>query len=413
MEHINLRIAKELNKIAKAIIADKDYHYIYDPDHKKHPGGGYVKTEKGWQKGKQKKVSRGEQLKNHLIDIEIPKDDIPQMLEAEKYLKMECDGKPVQRQVAKKVLGDDYWHGLNRAAFHWTSARTDEDGHEWSFDCRSYFRQEQKPRQVSWKKTVRNLSTKVKRKVLQDESCPSKILDELAKDSESNIRYEVAKHPNTSPETLVKLAEDKDEGTRWYVSFNSNTPAETLEKLATDEDDYVRFGVIDNPNVSEKALSILSGDSDKNIRAAVASHPKTSTETLKKLSNDKEEEVRKEAKENLKSRSGGSLPKFKFKGDDKTQAIIRRRFEKDEDKEETDTIYGEMAQFSRDKVAPMGSYHGRTKEQLKADFIKNMNPSNYASPESFKKAQERIRKLSAQDFSRMLASIFADEEEQA
>jgi hypothetical protein len=37
-------MAKELNKIAKALVADSDYHYIYDPDHKKHPGGGYVKT---------------------------------------------------------------------------------------------------------------------------------------------------------------------------------------------------------------------------------------------------------------------------------------------------------------------------------------------------------------------------------
>lgn len=27
-----------------------DYQYIYDPDHKKHPGGGYQKTDKGWSK---------------------------------------------------------------------------------------------------------------------------------------------------------------------------------------------------------------------------------------------------------------------------------------------------------------------------------------------------------------------------
>ena len=71
-----------------------------------------------------------------------------------------------------------------------------------------------------------------------------------------------------------------------------------------------------------------------------------------------------------------------------------------------------MAKFSRDDVAPMGVYHGRTKDQLKADFIKNMDPSNYASPESFKKAQERIKKMSATDFSKILASIFADEDEE-
>jgi hypothetical protein len=54
MKNIRLTIAKELNKIAKELVAD-DYEYIYDPDHKKHPGGGYTKTEKGWQKGKQDK----------------------------------------------------------------------------------------------------------------------------------------------------------------------------------------------------------------------------------------------------------------------------------------------------------------------------------------------------------------------
>jgi hypothetical protein len=55
MKDIRLTIARELNKIAKELIAYKDYEYIYDPDHKKHPGGGYTKTEKGWQKGKQDK----------------------------------------------------------------------------------------------------------------------------------------------------------------------------------------------------------------------------------------------------------------------------------------------------------------------------------------------------------------------
>ena len=104
--------------------------------------------------------------------------------------------------------------------------------------------------------------------------------------------------------------------------------------------------------------------------------------------------------------------KYKFKGDDKTAPIIRAKFEKGQDEEETDAIYGEMAKFSRDDVAPMGVYHGRSKDQLKADFIKNMNPANYSSPEAFQNAKKRIQALSANDFSRILASIFADEEEE-
>lgn len=46
------------------LVADKDYHYIYDPEHKKHPGGGYVKTEKGWQKGKQQKKDKQQKNEN-------------------------------------------------------------------------------------------------------------------------------------------------------------------------------------------------------------------------------------------------------------------------------------------------------------------------------------------------------------
>lgn len=49
----NLRIAKEILRIAEDLVyADSDY--IYDPDHRKHPGGGYHKTEKGWSKAKKK-----------------------------------------------------------------------------------------------------------------------------------------------------------------------------------------------------------------------------------------------------------------------------------------------------------------------------------------------------------------------
>lgn len=54
-----LKIASELLKVAETLTAGSDYHYIYDPEHKKHPGGGYQKTEKGWQKGKEQKSENG------------------------------------------------------------------------------------------------------------------------------------------------------------------------------------------------------------------------------------------------------------------------------------------------------------------------------------------------------------------
>ena len=54
MNKKTLRIAEELVKTAEDLIfADSDY--IYDPDHKKKPSGGYHKTEKGWSKVEEKK----------------------------------------------------------------------------------------------------------------------------------------------------------------------------------------------------------------------------------------------------------------------------------------------------------------------------------------------------------------------
>ena len=53
MENLNLKIARELNKIARELVA-KDYEYIYDPEHKKHPGGGHQETIERMAKGKRR-----------------------------------------------------------------------------------------------------------------------------------------------------------------------------------------------------------------------------------------------------------------------------------------------------------------------------------------------------------------------
>ena len=364
MKDIHLTIAKELNKMAKELIAD-DYKYIYDPDHKKHPGGGYVKTEKGWQKGKQDK----EQEKNE-------------------------------------------------------NDKVDE-------------------KKSQWQVKVQKISSETKEKIAKDKQCPSKILDFLAKDEDNHVRFLVAGNQNTSTETLDKLANEKNYQIRWEVAENPNTSAKTLSKLSEDENEGVYQAVAYNKNASPETLEYIYDRIDEKYVGtnnevyaiqAIAKHKNTKSDTLDQIAQKWKQgtELGDAARENLKKRGAyepsiygdtlpqesqtkktdKKLPKFKFKGDDKTQAIIRKKFEKDQDEEETNTIYGEMAKFSRDDVAPMGVYHGRTKDQLKADFIKNMDPSNYASPESFKKAQERIKKMSATDFSKILASIFADEDEE-
>lgn len=61
-----LKIAEEIIKIAEDLVfADSDY--IYDPDHKRHPGGGYHKTEKGWSKSDGKGENEGKSNTNHSV----------------------------------------------------------------------------------------------------------------------------------------------------------------------------------------------------------------------------------------------------------------------------------------------------------------------------------------------------------
>jgi len=52
----------------------------------------------------------------------------------------------------------------------------------------------------------------------------------------------------------------------------------------------------------------------------------------------------------------------------------------------------------------------RNQQQLKNAFVKNMDASNYDSPDAFAKAQARIQKMSVSDFGKLLGAIFAEEE---
>ena len=76
----------------------------------------------------------------------------------------------------------------------------------------------------------------------------------------------------------------------------------------------------------------------------------------------------------------------------------------------SDDLLDELAGYKVQDVEQK-SGHGRTKEQVKNDFIKNMDASNYKTPEAFKAAQERIKKMSPEDFSFLLAEIMDDDDE--
>ena len=72
----------------------------------------------------------------------IPENDIAQTIAAEKYVKCTIDGARIGKKTVLARLGERrYWNAINRAAFHWTAATMGEDGREYGFDCRDYFRE--------------------------------------------------------------------------------------------------------------------------------------------------------------------------------------------------------------------------------------------------------------------------------
>ena len=132
----------------------------------------------------------------------------------------------------------------------------------------------------------------VRSAVAENPNTSTEVLMRLAEDEDWHVRREVAKNTKTPAEALKKLAEDKDEDVRYEVVKNSSNSVEVLRKLAEDEDEWVRMGVAKNPKTPTEVLMRLAEDEDANVRYMVANHPRTPVEALTKLAEDKNERVR-------------------------------------------------------------------------------------------------------------------------
>ncbi len=130
----------------------------------------------------------------------------------------------------------------------------------------------------------------------------SNLLDILSNNKDSNVRYSVASHKNTSLKVLKQLSNDSDYWVRGKVAQNEKTDTDTLEFLSTDKNSNVKSGVAENEKTSLETLDILSKDSCYYVRWYVAENKKTSIETLDFLSRDKNSNVKRDAIKNLESR---------------------------------------------------------------------------------------------------------------
>lgn len=362
-----IKMAKELNKMAKVLIADKDYHYIYDPEHKKHPGGGYVKTEKGWQKGKQQKeknsvVKPKGVRKNFLQRIEkaIQKGDTLSF----RYTKK--DG-TVEKLAIKPVVvfevGDK------------TAVRGFKDGIEDKDHIRMVYINSMggdKPYIPARRKNMLkyfNESQLVK--LSQSNKIGDFELGYMAGHKSDAVRANAAKHPNCSAETLQKLSADKNETVLQNVASNPSANS------------YVLDAVAHNPNI---------GYAETYLK--ISRNPNVSAETINALCHLRS------VGNQINNEWQSKTPKIKL------NHVINNFLSgnQNERNRATATLF-EVRDY---KVA--GKAKGKTPQELKADFIANMNPSKYASMESFKKAEQRIKKMSPSDLQAMFAAIMDEEE---
>ena len=159
------RIAKQILKIAKQLIADTDY--IYDPDHKKRPAGGYHKTEKGWSKLEQKKESV----------------------------------KPVNKPV-KRVENMSYDEKASLVYnYKPTSSKTLDQIVQSS------------PYDYQWM---------LRLNVAKHPNTSSDTLDKLSEDKNDNVRMQCLKHKNLSKKTMKKLMKDKNKHIQYAASRRYN-----------------------------------------------------------------------------------------------------------------------------------------------------------------------------------------------
>ena len=101
-----------------------------------------------------------------------------------------------------------------------------------------------------------------------------RILAELSRDKNYEIRTKVAWNLNTPVETLVELSRDKHYSVRSGVALNRNTPPETLAELSRDQNYWVPKYVAQHRNTPVNTLAELSLDQDEYVSSIVAKNPK-------------------------------------------------------------------------------------------------------------------------------------------
>ncbi|MBW4532380.1 MAG: hypothetical protein KME09_00405 [Pleurocapsa minor HA4230-MV1] len=105
---------------------------------------------------------------------------------------------------------------------------------------------------------------------------PGETLAELANHQDASVRYRVAVHPNTPTRILEQLARDSYIATIRAVASNPNTPPSALEYLADNPDLTTRLSIVRHPNTPAKVLRQIVENAQRSANA-----PNTTKDSLK------------------------------------------------------------------------------------------------------------------------------------
>ena len=107
----------------------------------------------------------------------------------------------------------------------------------------------------------------------------------LSRSSDPETRATVARNPHCPPPVLQRLARDPNSPVRFRVAHAAQRSSlATLVRLAADVDADVRGAVARNANCPQRVLARLAGDPTQRVRALVPLHDATSWRVLEWLS---------------------------------------------------------------------------------------------------------------------------------
>jgi hypothetical protein len=121
---------------------------------------------------------------------------------------------------------------------------------------------------------------------------PGRVLQKLAENNHYLIRRDCAANPNTPASALELLGKDRDSKVCENVASNPNTPVSILEHLMIKKNPGVRQIIASNPNIPASILDLLVKDNDSGVRQNLALNPSTPVSILEQLLSDGDSGVR-------------------------------------------------------------------------------------------------------------------------